>query len=321
MDEIAPGLHECIALDGLRSKSTRNSDSPPNSFRTRDLFSPHPLNRNWWKFVSRLDDRLTLVNGEKVLPIPIEGRIRQESLVKEAVVFGDGKTVPGILIVKADQAAQLNDVEFFREIWPAIEDANTRAESFSRIPQELVVLFSADTVYPSTDKGTIIRAQAYAHFKNEIEAAYVNFKSDAHVGETLTLTRPELELYLLKRFEEHLGARLPSTDTDFFGFGIDSLQCMKIWSLMKKELDLGGRQSELGQNILYETGNVAALAQHLDRLRNGYYEANDQEQIMNDLIAKYATFAAIDSNSWLREENVVRSSCVIVLVGWKPLSG
>jgi hypothetical protein len=306
MDEIAPGIHECVALDGLRSKSTINSDNPPRSFRTKDLFTPHQTNPNWWKFISRLDDRLTLVNGEKVLPIPIEGRIRQEGLVKEAVVFGDAKTVPGLLIVKADQASQLTDADFMRDIWPAIEDANSRAESFSRIPQELVVILPPDTTYARTDKGTFIRTQVYAQFKDQIEAAYANFESDTHAGGTLALSQADLESYLLRKFREHIDVELPSTETDFFAFGIDSLQCMKIWSMMKKELDLGGRQSELGQNILYETGNITKLVQYLDRLRTGNTEkAHDQQQTMNDLIAKYSSFPISEPKPRLNKEVVV----------------
>ena len=75
-DEIAPGVFECVALDGLPSKGPSNSDDPPKSFRTADLFTRHPdpKKSNYYKYLSRLDDRLTLVNGEKVLPIPIEGK-------------------------------------------------------------------------------------------------------------------------------------------------------------------------------------------------------------------------------------------------------
>ncbi|KAF2827772.1 acetyl-CoA synthetase-like protein [Ophiobolus disseminans] len=306
MDEIVPGIHECVALDGLRSKSTINSDNPPRSFRTSDLFTPHPTIPDGWKFVSRLDDRLTLVNGEKVLPIPIEGRIRQDSLVKEAVVFGDRKSLPGILIVKADDASHMDDVDYMREIWPTIEKANARAESFSRIPQELVVLLPADTSYARTDKGTFIRAQVYTQFKAEIEAAYAGFESDASVGGTLALEIPELESHLLRKFHEQLDVELPSTDTDFFAYGIDSLQCMKMWSVMKKELDLGGKQSELGQNILYETGNVSTLARYLNGLRTGATEkADDQHQIMNDLIHKYSSLSTFNNKASHKKEVVV----------------
>jgi hypothetical protein len=290
MDQVTPGIFECVALDGLPSKSTVNSQDPPNSFHTRDLFTPHPVHQNWWKFVSRLDDRLTLVNGEKVLPIPIEGRIRQEGLVKEAVVFGDGKTVPGILIVRSDAASQLSDAEFLQDIWPAIEDANSRTESFSRIPRELIVVLPSDIAYAKTDKGTFIRAKVYADFKPHIDAAYAAFDSDTYNEGSLALPVSELETYLLARFRDHLGVVLPSAQTDFFAYGIDSLQCLNMWSLTKKELDLGGNGSNLGQNILYETGNVANLARHLHGLRTGNDEpANDHEQVMQDLITKYSS--------------------------------
>jgi acyl-CoA synthetase (AMP-forming)/AMP-acid ligase II/UDP-glucose 4-epimerase len=290
MDEIAPGIFECVALDGLKSKNTINSDNPPRSFRTRDLFVRHPKNPDFWRFVSRLDDRLTLTNGEKVLPIPIEGRIRQEGLVKEAVVFGDGKTLPGILIVKADSASELSDVDFLEQIWPAVEDANSRAESFSRIPKELVVVLPADVSYAKTDKGTFIRAQVYLRFKDLIEAAYARFEGGGDDTCTIALPLPELETYLLQKFRESLSIELSATD-DFFALGIDSLQCMKMWSLMKKELNLGGRQSQLGQNVLYETGNVQALASYVDGLRTGKIEdVKDTHQVMRELISKHSSF-------------------------------
>ncbi|KAK7182281.1 hypothetical protein DPSP01_006993 [Paraphaeosphaeria sporulosa] len=289
MDEIASGIFECVALDGLKSKSTINSDDPPNSFRTRDLFMQHPSNPEFWKYVSRLDDRLTLVNGEKVLPIPIEGRIRQEGLVQEAIVFGDGKIVPGILIIKADAAADMSDDEYLQHIWPSVEDANSRAESFSRIPQDLVVILPAGTKYASTDKSTFIRAQVYEQFKQQIADAYEKFENNT--GGSIALPLPELEAHLLHRFREHLDVNLDSAETDFFAFGIDSLQCLKMWSLIKKEIDLGGNQSQVGQNVLYETGNIASLARYLDGLRRGTQEdAQNQEQVMTDLIAKYSSF-------------------------------
>ncbi|CAG1966199.1 unnamed protein product [Fusarium graminearum] len=290
-DEVAPGLFECVALDGLPSKSTTNSDNPPGSFRTRDLFTQHPTRPTLWKFACRLDDRFTLINGEKVLPIPIEGRIRQEEIVKEAIVFGDGRTYPGILIVKADRVANMPDDEFLNAIWPSVEDANSRAESFSRIPKELVVIVPADVSYPRTDKGTFIRVPTYRQFEKEIEAAYSRYEGQDDSAGSLTLEGKELEDYLLEQLKLKCGVELESSDADFFASGVDSLQCIQMWSLIKREIDLGGNQSELGQNVLYETGNVKLLARQLERLRSGAGdETEDQLKIMEDLVAKYSSF-------------------------------
>lgn len=286
-DEISPGLYECVALDGLKSLSTVNSDDPPGSFRTRDLFTPHSTKPGLWKYACRLDDRFTLINGEKVLPISIEGRIRQEEFVKEAVVFGEGRSYPGVLVVRSDSVAHLSDEEFLDRIWPAVESANSRAETFSRIPRELVVVLPADAEYPKTDKGTFIRVPTYKKFEDKIEAAYDTFENEK--GGSLDLSGQALEEHLLRRLKERLGVDL-SADADFFASGVDSLQSIQMWNLIKKEIDLGGNQSKLSQNALYETGSIQGLARHLEALRAGEETATDELERMQELITKYSSF-------------------------------
>jgi thioester reductase-like protein len=288
MDEIAPGVFECVALESLKTRVAINSDYPPNSFRSRDLFAPHPTRPNLWKYLSRLDDRLTLVNGEKVLPLPIEGRIRQDRMVQEAAVFGIGRSVPGVIIFRSHDAREMSDDEFFEAVWPAVEDANARAESFSRVPKELVILVAADTEYPKTDKGTFIRAKIYDQFKNEIETKYSDFENGS-LGD-LTLEVPELEKWLLTEFNKELGVSL-GLDTDFYQAGIDSLQSTRMWSSIKKQIDLGGNHASLSRNVLYETANIRGLAQHLYSMRTGESKAQEDEiAIMEQLISKYSTF-------------------------------
>ncbi|KAK1499486.1 hypothetical protein CCUS01_00211 [Colletotrichum cuscutae] len=246
----------------------------------------HGTQPDWWKYVSRLDDRFTLINGEKVLPIPFEGRIRQEEIAKEAKVFGEQRSYPGTLIVKADNAASLTDAEFVEAIWPAVEAANAKAESFSRIPRELIIVLPSETQYPRTDKGTFIRAPFYQQFEKEIQIAYDRYENEEEGGR-LSLVGQELEIWLLQQLKKQLGIDLPSADADFFASGVDSLHCIQMWSLIKREVDLGGRQSYLGQNVLYESGNIRKLSEHLVALRNGQVEAvQDELREMQDLVAK-----------------------------------
>jgi thioester reductase-like protein len=288
MDEIAPGVFECVALESLKTRVAVNSNNPPNSFRSRDLFAPHPTRPNLWKYLSRLDDRLTLVNGEKVLPLPIEGRIRQDRMVQEAAVFGIGRSVPGVIVFRSPDAKNMSDDEFFEAVWPAVEDANAKAESFSRVPKELVVLVAADTDYPKTDKGTFIRAKIYDQFKEEIETKYSDFENGC-LGD-LTLEVPELEKWLLSEFNKELGVKL-ELDTDFYQAGIDSLQSTRMWSSIKKQIDLGGNHASLSRNVLYETANIRGLAQHLVSIRTGESKTQEDEiVIMEQLISRYSTF-------------------------------
>ena len=295
MDEISPGVFECVALDGLPSKGPSNSDDPPNSFRTRDLFTRHPdpAKSNWWRYLSRLDDRLTLVNGEKVLPLPIEGRIRRDPLVKEAVVFGVGRSVPGVIIFRDEQANSLSDADFLQAIRPSLDAANTAAESFSRVSDEMIVVMPADTVYPKTDKGTIIRAALYQDFAGIIDAVYDKSEDEKSGG--LQLNIFGLEQFLLKAFTNKLRVPIDSVETDIFSAGVDSLQTARLHRIITKELDLGAAKDRLSQNVVFEKGNVKALAKHLHSLRTGEPEEdNDEIAIMQEMIEKFSAFKTMD---------------------------
>lgn len=304
MDKIDENLYECVALESLPSICATNSDDPPNSFRTRDLFTPHPNRAGLWKYATRLDDRLTLVNGEKVLPLPIEGRIRQELLVQEAAVFGAGRTVPGVLIFRAQEGESMTDEEYLAAVWSAVQAANVRAETFSRIPKDLVVILPRGSSYPRTDKGTFIRAKVYDKFKDQIDRAYEQFENST-ASSSLLLDLPELEEWLLERFRDELHVEL-ALDSDFFQAGIDSLQCTRMWSLIKRELDLGGRQSDLSRNVLYESGNMVELAQHLYSMRTAEgKQPKDELSLMGDMIAKYSQFQPHQPGKATMEGDVV----------------
>ena len=301
MDEIAPGVFECVGLDGLPSKGPSNSKppysekNPENSFRTADLFTRHPdpAKSNYWKYLSRLDDRITLVNGEKVLPIPIEGRIRQEDIVREAVVFGYQRTVPGVLIFRsAEHGTALSDEEIMEHVWPAIEAANASAESFSRIAKDLVVIKGAGVIYPRTDKGTCIRAQVYEQFAEDIKHAYQSFDTGSEQGGGLQLDVGGLEKWLLAKFRNDLSVPIPNADTEIFSAGVDSLQTTRIWRMIKKDLDLGEGSKTMSQNVVFEKGTVKALAAYLHGLRTGEEVTDEEDEIavMRELIDKYSSF-------------------------------
>jgi long-subunit acyl-CoA synthetase (AMP-forming) len=59
---------------------------------------------------------VTLANGEKLLPLPLEGRIRQHPLVKEAVAFGVGKDVPGLLLFRSNDARDISGDGFLQTV-------------------------------------------------------------------------------------------------------------------------------------------------------------------------------------------------------------
>ena len=297
---------ECIVLDGHKGKLKTNSDDPPNSWHTSDLFIAHPSIPNAWKFVGRMDDRVTLTNGEKVLPLPIEGRIRQDPLVREAVVFGVDKPVPGLLLFRAKAAEGLSDEQFAERVWPVIEDVNSRSEGFAQIGRDMIAVIAEDVQCPSTDKSSIKRAAVYREFKDVIESVYARLE-DGMEG-TLQLSAEGLEDWIIKAFGD-FGIQLDNSETDFFSAGVDSLKAIQMRGLIIKNLDLGGNVSECGSMIVYDCGNAVRLAKKLFAIRVGEVPRTESDEIdqMEGLIEEYSKFEVRAGGSKPPESHVVVS--------------
>ena len=308
--------YECVVLDGHKSKTRSNSNDPPNSWRTSDIFVPHPTLSNAWKFVGRLDDRITLINGEKVLPVSIEARIKQNPLVREAVVFGIGREVPGLLLFRELDTSHLKDEEFLNQAWPSIEYANSHAESFSQINKEMVAVLPMDVECPLTDKNSIKRGLIYKQFADLIDTVYAAAESSSKV-QSLQLPVPELENWILGIIRAR-GYELEDANTDFFTAGMDSLQAIHLRGVILKNLDLGGRESECTSMIVFDCGNTQRLARRLHAIRTGENSENERGmdiRTVNRFIDKYGDFAKYEKHvngtlrTSLNNNHVVVSRC------------
>ena len=193
-------------------------------------------------------------------------------------------------------AAKLSDEDFTARIWPTIVKANEHTAAFSRIDRRMIVPMPADREYPRTDKGNIIRVQVYSEFSDAIEEAYSRFESsrdsDNKAGPAKwSLDEDGTENWLRATFEEKLGIVLEDRNQDFYEAGVDSLGAVQMWSIIKKEFDLGGREDELSQNVVFEHPTRARLARHLYELRTtGAGNKADSHAAMRRLIERYSVF-------------------------------
>ena len=305
-EPIGNGLFEAVYLQshpGLAPSINAETDDPASgSWHSKDVFAPHPSIPDVWKYITRIDDRITLENGEKVLPLPIEGRIRQDELVREAVVVGVDRAFPGALIFRASD--HLSTEEFLDAVWPSIEDANSRAEAFSQITKDMVVILPSDFEYPKTDKGSIIRAQVNEKFADYIDAMYYSLEGDQE-GD-LQLDRAGIESFLKNTYKDVVGTTLQSLETDLFNAGLDSLKAIQMRHTIQRTLDLNGNQ--LSTNVIYEHGNLATLAGYLFSLGPGGHDVSrseDKTLVMDELIQKYSSFGETVVRSFaLAEQNL-----------------
>lgn len=299
MKPVDDNMYELVVLEGLKSKVSSNSNNPPDSFHTRDLFTKHPTLSDAWKSIGRLDDRVTLSSGEKVLPLPMEGTIRQHHLVREAMMFGIGMEIPGLLLFRSEKAAGLTDEDFIAQVWPTVEVANRAAEAFSQIGRDMIVPVADNVEYPRTDKGTAIRSRVYTVFEKEILNAY-SIRSD----KKLRLSDWQMIAYLQNSLKELLNLDI-ETDTDLFALGLDSLKAIQLSRLIQRDLDLdiGTDCKPVDQDVIYQQGTVENLSRYLCS-RSSSIELPSQDNdldLMQHLVDTHSTFmgfrSAITSNS------------------------
>ncbi|KAK2757279.1 putative NRPS-like protein biosynthetic cluster [Arachnomyces sp. PD_36] len=300
------GLFELVVLEGWPSKVATNRDD--GSYATKDLFEPHPTINKAWKFCGRLDDTIVLVNGEKAIPLAMEGVVRQQKLVRDAVMFGSGKSQLGMMVIASDAAAGMSESAVINEIWPVIEEENRNSPAYAHLSRETLVVLPTGTPYAQTDKGTLIRQAFYRAKADEIEEVYRRLEEASSNGTSVLGpedTRAFLRDELLKIVPELTQVDI-SNDTDLFSLGVDSLQSTRLRGAIRQHLQLNGRS--LSQNFVFENPTLAKMADAIINVRDGEStRRRDVEQEMTELLAKYSNFP-----QHIPQPRVSARSCVVV---------
>ncbi|GES62865.1 NRPS-like enzyme [Aspergillus terreus] len=283
-EEHMPGIYELCVLEGWPSKVASNR--PDNSYATKDLFEKHPTTPNAWRYYARLDDTLVLENGEKANPLVIEGVARNHSIIGEAIAFGANRPRLGLFLIRAEGCTSMSDEEVIETVYPAIEKCNAESPGYAYISKDMIRVLPSDTKYRKTDKGTFIRSAFYRDFQEHINQVYD--KEDASGDQVLE--GAELIAFLRKSLLE-VAPIEPSAledNTDIFSLGVDSLQSIRLRSVILKTLDLGGQK--LSQNFVFENPSLEGMAKALTRLRLGQasHEEVPVEERMARMIEKYS---------------------------------
>ncbi|KAJ4153124.1 hypothetical protein LMH87_009628 [Akanthomyces muscarius] len=167
-------LHEIVFLPefpGLGG-STNSDDPRPGSYRTGDIMRPHPEKLDAWKFVCRNGDFLALSTTLKVLGAPFEDRVERSPLVEAAVVVGEGRTAPGMLVLPTEEGEGMGREGLLDGIWPMVEEANKVVPGHSEMARERVCVLPRTAKLPRTDKGNVVRQKVYTEFASEIDGLY-----------------------------------------------------------------------------------------------------------------------------------------------------
>ena len=306
-------LSELVVLPTWPHRATTNRED--GSFATADLFEPHESIPNAWRYHSRADSQLTLITGKKFDPAPLEGALADSNLVADALIFGDGRPYPGVLLFRSQESKDVDDNELVENIWQSLEQLNMDSQDHARIAKDMIKPMPwQEEPLEKSSKGTLIRKKVEARFTKEIQAAYA--EQDLAVADDISDDRVEecvLEIVgqTLGR-SEHL-----DVNTDLFAYGVDSIAAMRIRGRLQA---LVGRDKPLPATIVETCGSVKKTSSYLVDLRNGRLSnpsSSDDLKLMPELVDQYArlddAFTEVQANG--HEADTGKRKETIILTG------
>ncbi|KAF2815286.1 acetyl-CoA synthetase-like protein, partial [Mytilinidion resinicola] len=180
-------LYELVAVKTPESHLTMNFWKVPElkditTFRTKDLFSPHPdpakAEKGLWRYRGRTDDLIVLTGEVKMYVASAEERLKTANpLIKDAVAGGQGRRIPFLLLelrapsyVNGDRnGAELGNLE---DVWKTVEKVNETILAETRFKKELVLIAGKDKPFLRLPKGPVDRRQTLGLYAQEIEEMY-----------------------------------------------------------------------------------------------------------------------------------------------------
>lgn len=243
-------------------------------WRTGDLFVPHPTKNGLWRFHARVDDLIVLSSSFKLRPLEMETLIQGHPLISAALIAGQGKSEPLLIVEPKLNAFEQGDTpeDFIDCIWPAVEEGNSIAPVYAKIRRSKVLVADPKKPFMRAPKGTVVRRLTIQAYAAEIEAAYSeNLSNDAKLCEKSTrgvlssFIMPGLKQFVRKHVGDHLTEASFGDNENLFSKGLDSLGAAALSRGLQKDLAShkglqNGSRTAASLRLIYTNPTVEKLA-------------------------------------------------------------
>lgn len=237
------------------------------SWRTGDLFVPHPSKTGLWRFSSRKDDTVVISSGFKIRPLEMETVVQGHALLSGALIVGQGKPEPLLIVEPKRGAFDGNTTLFVDRIWPVVEEANKIAPSYAKIKRFNVLVTSPDRPFLRAPKGSVVRKLTIQAYADDIEAAYADQDKSSSLpgcgGGIQGHLLPALKQLVRSHVLQHLPCVSFSDTENLFARGLDSLGCARLSKDLQKEVATSRRPDQSGaisMRTIYKHPSIEELA-------------------------------------------------------------
>ncbi|PVI00997.1 acetyl-CoA synthetase-like protein [Periconia macrospinosa] len=297
-DEVTDGVYEMTIKRDPRKAETQSTFTIGPSlrdldeYRTRDLFRKHPVIPDLWCWQARADDIIVFLNGEKTNPVPMEQHILARNVdVAAVLVVGTRRFQGSLLIEPAAKLVHLSESErgaLIQKVWPSVEEANQVAPTHARIEKTMILLTSPEKPVIRAGKGTIQRQASISQYEEELEALYENTDaiptgpSDAEVD---VRNAEDVSRFIQYTMATISPAFPQGNAVNFFEFGMDSLQAMRLTRALKQSL----RQPSLSLSTIYHNPSVPQLTRFIvdGHLENDGPKQQSEPGVLQNMLNEY----------------------------------
>ncbi|KAK7436459.1 hypothetical protein CaCOL14_003810 [Colletotrichum acutatum] len=240
-----------------------------NEYNTKDLYRKHPTLPNHWMYYGRSDNIIVFSNGEKLNPVTIEEIVTGHARVKGAVVAGAMRFQPFLILEPTEPLTSEDDIQqFIDDVWPMVVKANKETVAHGQIGRAFIGVTNPEKPFPRAGKGTIQRPMALKLYKDELDAWYSKAEDGADsLSVNIDVSSQQGMIDSIERlFQQTLGSRALSADSDFFSAGIDSMQVINASRLLRKGLEAAGANitaDAIATRVIYAHPTPRQLAAYL----------------------------------------------------------
>lgn len=146
-------------------------------YRTKDMFQRHPTKDYLWLYSGRTDDVVMLANGKGLDASDLETVMMRHSAVQCAIVGGDGRNSPFLILELNPEIVQpldnKNDMLF--KARSAIDSANELCPDFAKISDDFILFVRPGKPVLRSMKDSALRKETLALYSDDIEALYSRF--------------------------------------------------------------------------------------------------------------------------------------------------
>ena len=293
-----------LRLNQIESSSSSNTRhkligrpfGSDTDFELQDDLEVNPLSSKLEvKLKGRKDDLIVLATGEKVSPHIMEDALRENALIKCAIVFGNGQFEVGILIEPA-LPLESSQHDFVDSIWPAILEANTKVDQHARVSAKSAILVKpADKSIPLSDKGSPQRKEVYSVFESEIRSVYIEIEKSLPTTSTMSIDpvdpREDLRKIVQLCLPSHIEPESWKDDDDFVQLGMDSLQATRLRRLLDQSFRESSSRDRCPEGLPFDFVYTHSSIRKLIEAMENPDEIDSSEakpKLLSKLLNKYA---------------------------------